>query len=213
MNLHWLMPASLAPVAAVTLGLAACTAPGDDAALSGYAEAELVYLAPGSAGNLQTLNVQRGDSVKQGQLLYTLDADAESLGRDAAQARNERARAQADNLRKGRRPLELQALDQQIAQAQRRAGHVHHDAGAQPPAGQPGVPGALRLDEFVAAARPRCRAAARTAGAACAGPGFAQRRGRGRRRRITRHAGRPGLARWREGQRSAPRPPTPPCST
>jgi hypothetical protein len=41
-----------------------------------------------------------------------------ALGRDAAQARSERALAQADNLRKGRRPLELQALDEQIAQAQ-----------------------------------------------------------------------------------------------
>lgn len=150
MNLHWLMPASLAPVAAVTLGLAACTAPGDDAALSGYAEAELVYLAPGSAGNLQTLNVQRGDSVKQGQLLYTLDADAESLGRDAAQARNERARAQADNLRKGRRPLELQALDQQIAQAQAALATSSTTLDRNRQLVNQGFLAPLRLDEFVA---------------------------------------------------------------
>jgi HlyD family secretion protein len=107
-------PQWLAALAAV----AGCTAAPDHTTLSGYAEVELVYLASGAAGTLKTLKVQRGDSVRQGQLLYTLDADAEVLSRDAATARNERANAQANNLRKGRRPLELLALDQQIAQAQ-----------------------------------------------------------------------------------------------
>lgn len=96
---------------------AACTAPRDDAAMSGYAEAELVYVAPSIAGTLQSLAVQRGDSVKRGQLLYALDTDAEVLGRQAAQARSEGAQAQADNLRKGRRPAEIAAIDQQLVQA------------------------------------------------------------------------------------------------
>ena len=47
----------------------------------------------------------------------TLEADAQTLARDAAAARQERAEAQAQNLRKGKRPAELQAIDQQLAQA------------------------------------------------------------------------------------------------
>jgi HlyD family secretion protein len=99
------------------LALAACTPARDNPAMSGYAEAELVYVAPSAAGTLVSLAVQRGDSVKKGQALYTLDTDAELLGKQAAQARSERAQAQAENLRKGRRPAEIQAIDQQMAQA------------------------------------------------------------------------------------------------
>lgn len=106
----------LAPLA--LLALLACAPAADDAALSGYAEAELVYVAPTAAGVLQAVAVARGDRVARGQLLYTLDGDAEALGRQAAEARSERAQAQESNLRKGRRPAELQAIDQQLAQAQ-----------------------------------------------------------------------------------------------
>ena len=47
--------------------LAGCTAGTDDAPLSGYAEADLVYLASSSAGTLQTLAVQRGGQQGLGQ--------------------------------------------------------------------------------------------------------------------------------------------------
>ena len=108
-----------APMAAMVLLLVAtaCGAPDGEAPMSGYAEAELVYVAPSSAGTLVSLAVRRGDSVKKGQALYALDTDAEVLGRQAAQARSERAQAQAENLRKGRRPAEIQVIDQQLAQA------------------------------------------------------------------------------------------------
>ena len=109
------MPRRLSVLA--PLALIACAPAADDAALSGYAEAELVYVAPTAAGVLQAVAVARGDRVTRGQWLYTQDADAEALGRQAAQARSERAQAQESNLRKGRRPAELQAIDQQLAQA------------------------------------------------------------------------------------------------
>ena len=96
----------------------ACAPADEEATMSGYAEAELIYVAPPAAGTLVSLAVNRGDTVKRGQLLYALDTDAEALGREAAQARSERALAQAQNLRKGRRPAELQAIDQQLAQAE-----------------------------------------------------------------------------------------------
>ena len=102
---------------ALTL-VAACAPQSDETAMSGYAEAELVYVAPSAAGTLQTLAVARGDRVKRGQLLYSLDVDSEAIGRDAARARSEQAAAQADDLRKGKRPLELKQIDEQLVQAQ-----------------------------------------------------------------------------------------------
>ncbi len=100
------------------VALVACQGPAADAPMSGYAEAELVYVSPTSAGLLQSVVVRRGDAVKQGQTLFSLDSDAETFNRDAAGARQLKADALLANLRKGRRPNELAALDQQLAQAQ-----------------------------------------------------------------------------------------------
>jgi HlyD family secretion protein len=99
------------------LFLAACMRGDDTGVMTGYVEAELVYVAAASAGTLQRLDVQRGQAVKKGQPLFALEPDAEALASDAAQARRERAQALADNLRKGRRPNELAAIDQQLQQA------------------------------------------------------------------------------------------------
>ncbi len=105
-------------IAILCLALAACSRSGEDAPMSGYVEADLVYVAPSAAGTLESLMVKRGDRVARGQLLYMLDAESESLGRKAAQARSDSASAQASNLRKGRRPIELKAIDAQLAQAE-----------------------------------------------------------------------------------------------
>jgi HlyD family secretion protein len=105
-------------IAILCLALAACSRSGEDPPMSGYVEADLVYVAPSAAGTLESLLVKRGDRVARGQLLYMLDAPSESLGRKAAQARSDSASAQASNLRKGRRPIELKAIDAQLAQAE-----------------------------------------------------------------------------------------------
>lgn len=102
---------------ALAFGLAGCDRGPDADLMSGYAEAELVYVAAPTAGTLRALPVQRGDAVQQGQLLFALDSEAESLSASGAAARQQRAQAQADNLRKGRRPIEIQAIDAQLAQA------------------------------------------------------------------------------------------------
>ncbi len=139
-----------AAVALLVLTLAACAPHGDDAAMTGYAEAELVYVAATSAGVLDQVAVQRGDKVTRGQLLFTLDADAETLASGAAQARSERALAQADNLRKGRRVPELQALDEQLAQARAAASASAVALQRQQRLVEQGFVAALRLDELVA---------------------------------------------------------------
>ena len=101
-----------------TVLLAGCSGQTGGAPFSGYAEADLVLLAAPSAGRLQTLDVQRGSHVTKGQPLYALDTDAEALTRESAAARAERAGATLADLRKGKRPNELQAIEQQLQQAQ-----------------------------------------------------------------------------------------------
>jgi HlyD family secretion protein len=131
--------------------LVACGPAPGEAPMSGYAEAELVFVAPATAGQLKTLAVQRGDRVAAGQLIYALDADAQTMARDAAQARQERAEAQAQNLRKGKRPAELQAIDQQLAQARAAQAVSLAALQRQQQLVAQGFVSALRLDELVAA--------------------------------------------------------------
>jgi HlyD family secretion protein len=101
---------------AALLALAACGA-RDSGRFTGYAEADLVHVAPGIAGTLQSVAVARGQRVEQGAALFALDTDAEAAARAAAEARLAAAAAQAANLRKGRRPPEVRAVEQQLAQA------------------------------------------------------------------------------------------------
>lgn len=139
-----------AAVLAAVLSLAGCGA-DRDAPLAGYAEAELVYVAASAGGTLRTLHVRRGDAVQAGQPLFALDADAEALSRQAAEARRAAAESQADDLRKGKRPLERAALDAQLAQA--RAALVASESALkrQRALVDQGFVSAARLDELVAA--------------------------------------------------------------
>lgn len=134
----------------LALALAACTPHGDGLAMTGYAEAELVYVAATSAGVLDQVAVQRGDSVTRGQLLFTQDADAEALASGVALARRERAEAQADNLRKARRGAELQVLDEQLAQARAAAAASAAALQRQRRLVEQGFVAELRLDELLA---------------------------------------------------------------
>ena len=131
--------------------LAACSAPRDEGVMSGYAEAELVYVAPAAPGTLAEVRVKRGDAVKKGQLLFALDTDAEALTRDAAQARQERANAIEQNLRKGRRPAELAAIDQQLAQAQATLAQSASALARNQQLVAQGFIAAVRLEELIAA--------------------------------------------------------------
>jgi HlyD family secretion protein len=147
---HLRLP-GLPGLVALLAALVGCGASNREAPLSGYAEAELLYLASSSAGTLLAVNVKRGDAVKAGQVLYQLDSDAEALSRDAAQARSERALAQADNLRKGKRPLELAALDEQLAQARAALAGSAAALSRQQTLVQQGYVSPLRLEELTAA--------------------------------------------------------------
>lgn len=84
---------------------------------TGYAEAELVYIAPPVAGRLTELSVRSGEAVAAGQALFTLDATPELAADAEAQARALSARAQAADADKGRRAPELAVTRAQLEQA------------------------------------------------------------------------------------------------
>ena len=108
----WLGGALVALAAAMGLG-------GDGGALivQGYVEGEYIYVAAPVAGRLETLHVARGAQAAAGAPLFQLDRSSEQPARDDAAARLARAEANLANLKKGRRPSEIQSLEAQLAQA------------------------------------------------------------------------------------------------
>ena len=99
------------------LGLGACRE-SDDRAITGYVEA--IYLRPAAAsgGRITTLTVDRGDTVRQGQPLFALDADREQAAVDEARHRLDAQSARLADLEKGRRPQEIAVIRAQLQQAQ-----------------------------------------------------------------------------------------------
>lgn len=104
------------PALVSALALAGCGR-NRDAVFTGYAEAELVYVASSGPGTLERLEVTRGIRVEANAPLFALDTESERIERSAAQARIQRAQSQVQNLSKGRRPTELRVIQQQLAQA------------------------------------------------------------------------------------------------
>lgn len=102
---------------AITIAAAGCESPGNDT-LQGYAEGEYVRVGAPFAGTLVRLDVQRGSRVEAGAPLFALEAENEAAGRREAEDRMRNAQAQLENLRKGRRPTEIDAVRAQLAQAQ-----------------------------------------------------------------------------------------------
>ena len=101
------------------LSLVACSGSKPDTAWSGYAEGDYVYVA------------QAGQKLRKGDLLFTLEAEAERAARDEAAARLATAQAQARNLDKGRRQEEIAVAESQLAQAQAHATLMRADLARQ----------------------------------------------------------------------------------
>lgn len=75
------------PFAAIlaAIFLSACSQ-AEDRALTGYVEADLLYLAPQDSGVVKSLAVREGDRVKAGDILFTLDPARASITAEQAQA-------------------------------------------------------------------------------------------------------------------------------
>ena len=80
----------------------------DDATLTGYVEAELLYLAPQDAGVVKTLDVREGDRVAAGDIVFSLDPARATLSAEQATATAEGVAARAS---------ETGTMEQQIAEA------------------------------------------------------------------------------------------------
>ena len=104
----------LAPATAALLALiAGCSLPPADV-FQGYIEGEFVYPAAPVPGILTNLAVARGAEVMAGQLLFVLEAGAETAALAEAEQRVAQAKSRLDNLRKGRRPSAIAALEAQL---------------------------------------------------------------------------------------------------
>jgi len=140
-------------VACAALGALAACEGGRDAGWSGYVEGEYVYVAAPIGGSLLTLAVQRGDDVKQGALLFTLDDQSERAAREEAAARAASASAQAANLQTGKREQEIAMVRAQLAQAQAQSVQASSELTRQEQLVAQGFVSPSRLDDLRAAAR------------------------------------------------------------
>jgi HlyD family secretion protein len=98
---------------AAALQLGACDKPANTGLL-GYVEADYVYAAPVSGGRITEVAVKRGDSIKAGAKLFTLDAIDETAKRDQAAAALAEAKAKLADLMTGERPEELAIIQAQL---------------------------------------------------------------------------------------------------
>ena len=104
------------PLLAATGLLAQCDKPASNK-LQGYVEGEFVYVAAPSGGKLEKLPVQRGQQVKKGDVLFTLEAVPETAARDETAKRLAQAKASLEDSKKGKRPSEMASLQAQLLQA------------------------------------------------------------------------------------------------
>lgn len=85
--------------------------------LQGYIEGEFVYVASPSGGQLQKLFVQRGQHVSAGDPLFVLDVEPEKAAREEAHRRLLQAQSNLEDVKKGKRPTELAAVEAQLEEA------------------------------------------------------------------------------------------------
>lgn len=91
--------------------------PPNTGRIQGYIEGEFIHVASPLAGTVNEVAVERGQWVKEGEVLFRLDSTAEKSARDEALQRVEQARSTHEDLRKGRRAPEIAALEAQLRQA------------------------------------------------------------------------------------------------
>jgi HlyD family secretion protein len=89
--------------------------------VNGYVEGLTIYLASPFYGVLQHLAVVRGQQIKKGQLLFKLDPNPQAINYQEVQAQLEQAHHTLVDIKKPKRPQEIEAIKAQIEQALARA--------------------------------------------------------------------------------------------
>jgi HlyD family secretion protein len=106
--------------------LAGCGS-GDDGWLQGFAEGEYVRLAAPAAGWLESAPIRRGDWVEPGTLLFRLESARERAAVQEAEARLAQARATLADLRRGKRPEEIDMIEANLAEARATLTYAQRD--------------------------------------------------------------------------------------
>ena len=140
--------------------LMSCNRP-DPNLVQGYIEGEFVYVASPLPGALRTLAAQRGMQVKADDLLFALDDTPEQAARDEAERRLAQARANLEDVKKGRRPSEIDAIEAQLKQARAALSLAEKEYARQESLTQ--TPGATAELEFLRARSARDQARQRVA--------------------------------------------------
>lgn len=83
----------------------------------GYIEGRFVYVASPQSGQLEQLSVRRGETIKMGQPLFTLDDQPEADEVQQAQRVLHSAAAKLADLETGKRPAEVDVTQAQIQEA------------------------------------------------------------------------------------------------
>jgi len=120
--------------------------------LSGYIEGEPLYLAAPIAGTVRVVNVVRGQDVAAGQPLFVVDPTQVRAEYEQATAEATAASAQAQDVRKGQRPVELAVFDANIAAAEAQARDARATLRRVEPLVRQGWYAKARLDDAKAAA-------------------------------------------------------------
>lgn len=119
--------------------------------LSGYVEGEPLYMAAPVSGTVTSMLVQRGDRVAAGQKLFVVDTSQVGAARDEAAAQVAAAEAQAQDARKGQRPVELAVYDANIAAAEAKVRDAAATLSRVRPLVEQGYYAPARLDDAKAA--------------------------------------------------------------
>lgn len=90
-------------------------------AFPGYVEGEYAALAPTATARIKDVRVRRGDVIVPGTIVATLENEDTELGIVEAEAAAAEAAAQLENLRKGRRTVEIEAIEATLAAAEAQA--------------------------------------------------------------------------------------------
>ncbi|MEM7764759.1 MAG: HlyD family efflux transporter periplasmic adaptor subunit [Pseudomonadota bacterium] len=113
-NVNRLPRVALFAIAGATLG---CQ-PNEPQPIIGYVEADWLYVAAPDAGWLTTVEVEEGDIVAVGDLLFTLDDQIEQAATAEALAKIAEATARAKDLGSGARREELLTLKARLREAE-----------------------------------------------------------------------------------------------
>jgi HlyD family secretion protein len=83
----------------------------------GYVEGEFVRVASPLAGALTSLPVKRGMTISSGTPLFVLEQENEVAARDEAHLRHIRAKFSLENIKTGKRPEEIEVIEDTLTQA------------------------------------------------------------------------------------------------